>query len=84
MSILLGIHALETFRSLARFSPRPADPKLCWWPSGDYHLIKSNPPGFRFTGLTAEGPACIYHANGSVLAANMFEAGVVRGKANCS
>ena len=54
----------------------------CWWSTGDYHLIKSNPPGFRFTGLTAEGPACIYHANNSVLAANTFEAGVlVRGKA---
>ena len=50
----------------------------------DYHLIKSNPEGFRFIGLTADGPACIYHANGSVLAANTFKAGVVTGTAACT
>lgn len=51
---------------------------------GRRFLQKSNPQGFRFIGLTADGPACIYHANGSVLAANTFKAGVVAGHATCA
>jgi hypothetical protein len=43
----------------------------------DAHLIKSNPPRFRFTGLAAGGPACLWDAGGGLVAATWFTAGVV-------
>ena len=43
----------------------------------DAHLIKTNPPGYRFIGLTAEGPACIFAQNGTVRSAVTFRAGLV-------
>ena len=43
----------------------------------DAHLIKTNPPGHRFTGLTAEGAACLFAQNGTVISAVTFRAGLV-------
>jgi hypothetical protein len=42
----------------------------------DYDLIRSNPPAFRFTGLTAQGPACLYALDGSIRQAVRFVAGI--------
>ena len=51
----------------------------------DADLIKSNPAGFRFVGLSAHGNACIYSASGQVLAGNVFKSGVIdkTAKASC-
>ena len=43
----------------------------------DAHLIKSNPAGLRFTGLVADGAACIWDAAGKIVAANTFKDGVL-------
>ena len=42
----------------------------------DTALIKTNPKGFTFVGLEANGPACIYGTDGTtVVSAVMFVAG---------
>ena len=43
----------------------------------DAHLIKSNPAGLRFTGLVADGAACIWDAAGKIVAANTFKHGML-------
>ena len=43
----------------------------------DYDLVKSNPVGFLFTGLSAEGSACLYNTDGGVRAATYFSSGAV-------
>jgi hypothetical protein len=51
----------------------------------DAHLIQSNPTGFHFVGLEAEGSACKYDSNGTVTTQTYFSRGVVsdQGKAKC-
>ena len=50
----------------------------------DLHLIKTNPAGYRITGLTAHGSACKWDASGRVTAGHVFASGMLDPKTPAS